>query len=257
MDLTFLHNSRLISVAKTEQALAWLIEHGPVIDDPELPPWILRSLVADRRILRLQRSLYLVPDRQGRLLSLPAAVNAVEPGSYITGHGALSLHGLNDQDISHWWAVSPHRRSDIRYGRFRAHFVLSPAHARTAARTEVWAEGDKVTIATVAQAFADELRFMPYRLDWVETARVLRNARDAGKVTERQIVAALGPRPPIALARRAGLLLALAGARPNKQLLALARKNDDVTRLAGGSVVDREWRLTLPVPREQIVRAIQ
>lgn len=257
MNLSILYENRIIAVAKTEQGLAWLIEYGPVVADPPLPTWMLKALVADRRILRLRRGLFLAPTREGRLPSFPATINAVDPAGYITGHGALSIHGLNDQDVSHWWSITSRRRSDIRYGPYRAHFTLSPVQARQGHRTLLQVDGEAVTLATVTQAFVDEFRFMPYGLDWIETARVLRNALETQKTDEHEVVRLLGPRPSIAVARRAGLLFEMVRSEPNPELLSIARKNDDITRLAGATVTDKTWRLTLPFPRERILRAIR
>lgn len=257
MNLSVLHENRVIAVAKTEQGLAWLIENGPVVADPPLPAWMLKALVADRRILRLRRGLFLAPTKEGRLPSFPAAINAVDPTGYVTGHGALSMHGLTDQDVSHWWSITSRRQSDIRYGPYRAHFTLSPVQARQGHRTSLQVDGETVTLATVTQAFVDELRFMPYGLDWIEAARVLRNALETQRIDEHEVLRLLGPRPSIAVARRAGLLFEVVRSGPNPELLSIARKNDDITRLAGATVTDKTWRLALPFPRERILRAIR
>jgi len=257
MNLNNLHDSRVVSLPKQEQGLAWLIERGPLVADPPLPAWMLKALVSERRVLRLRRGLYLVPDESGRLLSLAATINTVDPDGYVTGHGALMLHGLNDQDISHWWSLTSRRQSDIRYGPFHVHFVVSPENAKAGRRATLTADGDQVRVATVTQAILDEVRFMPDGLDWVETARVLRNALEDRKTSEHQIVALLRARPSIAVARRLGLLLELVQSKTNPDLLAIARKNDDLTRLAGGIVSDKTWRLSLPLSRDRMLRAIQ
>lgn len=257
MNLSILHDRRIIALDKTEQAMAWLVQNGPLVADPPLPLWVLKALVADRRILRLRRGLFLAPRDDGRLPSFPAAINSVEPAGYITGHGALVAHGLNDQDVSHWWSLATRRQSDIRYGRFRAHFTLSPERARTGQRTTVQVEGDNVTVATVAQAFVDELTFMPFGLDWVEIARVLRNAVEANRTNEREMLSLIRERPSVAVTRRAGLLFELVRGRPDPELLAAARANDDITRVVGSGVTDRTWRLTLPFPRERILRGLR
>jgi len=138
---------------------------------------------------------------------------------------------------------------------FRAHFVLSPEGAATAARTTLNMRGEQIVVATVAQAFVDEVRFMPYGLDYAETARVLRNAFDARKVTEWDLVVVMRKRPSVATARRLGFLLDLVRARPNRELLAMARSQDGVTRLAGDSIPNNTWRLFLPSPVDSILRA--
>ena len=255
MDINSLHESRLIALPQKEQGLAWLIEHGPLVPNPPLPMAVLRTLVADRRILRLRRGLYLAPTPQGRLPSLPRTINLVDSVGYVSGHGALMLHGLNDQDVSHWYSITSRRQADVAYGVSRVHFVLSPQTAATAARSTLNVRGDQVVLATVAQAFVDEVRFMPYRLDYVETARVLRTALGAGKVTERELVDVLRKHPSVAAARRLGFLLELVRARPNPDLLEMARSQTGVTRLAGDTIQIETWRLYLPVSPDSIIRA--
>lgn len=255
MDINSLYESRLIALPQKEQGLAWLIEHGPLVSNPPLPMAVLRSLVTDKRILRLRKGLYLIPTPQGRLPSLPGAINLVDPVGCISGHGALMLHGLNDQDISHWYTVTARRQADIAYGAFRVHFVLSPQAATTADRTTLDVRGEHVQVATIAQAIVDEVRFMPYGLDYGETARVLRNAFEVGKVTERDLVAVMRRRPSIAAARRLGFLLELVRPRPNSDLLTMARSQEGVTRLVGDSVPNSTWRLFLPSPADSILRA--
>jgi len=135
--------------------------------------------------------------------------------------------------------------------------VLSPARASRGQRTPIQVEGDEVVVATVAQAFLDELALMPDGLDWVEMARVLRNAVEAGRTDEQEFLALLRDRPSISVARRAGFLFELVRGQPHPELHSLAHTHDDITRVAGSSVTDRTWRLTLPQSRERIARAIR
>ena len=255
MDINSLHKSSLIVLPQKEQGLAWLIEHGPLVASPPLPMAVLRTLVADRRILRLRHGLYLAPTPQGRLPSLLRTINLVDPVGYVSGHGALMLHGLNDQDVSHWYSVTSRRQADVAYGVSRVHFLLSPQAAMTSARSALNVSGDLVMLATVAQAFVDEVRFMPYRLDYVETARVLRTALGAGKTTERELVDVVRKRPSVAAARRLGFLLELVQTRPNRDLLVMARSQRGVTQLDGDTIRSETWRLYLPVSPDSIVRA--
>jgi Transcriptional regulatory protein, C terminal len=155
-DLGRLHGRDLIAVDKTEQAMAWLISQGPVVEHPPLPAWITKKLVAARRIMRLRRDAYLVPDASGRLPSLPRAMNLLDPSCYVSGHGALAAQGLNDQDIAVWWSVGNRRQADISYGLFRAHFVVSPESAKHGEYHVVTSDGDRVKMATPAQALVDE-----------------------------------------------------------------------------------------------------
>jgi predicted transcriptional regulator of viral defense system len=255
VDINRLHRSSIIAVPQKEQAMAWLVTHGPLVANPPLPMAALRSLVTGERILRLRRDLYLAPDRSGRLPSLPETLNLVAPDGYISGHGALMLHGLDDQDISHWYSVTANRRPDVRYGLLRAHFVMSPNQVAVSATTSLAVGGHRVKVATAAQALVDEVLLMPWGLDHVETARVLRTAIEARAVTEIELVRQLGRRPSVAAARRLGLLLELVTSHPNADLLAMARSNRGVTRLAGDAVFDETWRLYLPQSRAEIAKA--
>lgn len=255
VDINSLHESNLIALPHKEQGLAWLVAHGPLVKDPPLPMSVLRALVADRRVLRLRRGLYLAPSTDTRLPSLPATINLADPPGYISGHGALMLHGLNDQDIRDWYSVTARRQADLAYGVFRVHFVYSQARAEVAARTRVVIRGEPITLATPAQALVDEVDIMPYGLDHAETARVLRNALEARKVTESELVGVLRNRPSIAAARRIGFLLEVASDRHNPDLLAMAQSRSGMTRLSGDDVAEWKWRLFLPQPRNSLVRA--
>lgn len=255
MDISSLHESRLIAIPQKEQGMAWLVSHGPLVVNPPLPPQVLRALAAERRIVRLRKGLYLAPSAAGQLPSLPATINLADPDGYISGHGALMLHGLNDQDISRWYSISNRRQADITYGRLNVHFVYSPEQRRVARVTTVSHRGTRVTVATVAQAFIDEVTLMPYRLDYSETIRVLRNALQSRQTTERELVAVLKRRPSVAGARRLGFMLEAVLGRITPELLDLARRNEGTTAVGGATVAERKWRLMLPRSRDAIVRA--
>lgn len=255
-DLGRLHGRDLIAVDKTEQAMAWLISQGPVVEHPPLPAWITKKLVAARRIMRLRRDAYLVPDASGRLPSLPRAMNLLDPSCYVSGHGALAAQGLNDQDIAVWWSVGNRRHADISYGLFRAHFVVSPESAKHGEYHVVTSDGDRVRMATPAQALVDEARLMPLGFDWIETARVLRNAVDAGQVDETELLRLLAKQPSLTATRRLGLLFDIVRGAPDQGLLAAARRNLTLTRGAGDRFVDQGWRIALPVERQRIKRGL-
>lgn len=255
VDITSLHESRLIVIPQKEQGMAWLVTHGPLVVNPPLPAQLLRALAAERRIMRLRRGLYLAPTAQGELPSLPAAINLVDPDGYISGHGALMLQGLNDQDVSHWYSVSARRQADILYGRMHAHFVYSPEQRKAGRIISSAHRGSLIRMATVAQALIDEIVLMPFGLDYVETTRVLRNALQARQTSERELIATLKRRPSVAAARRLGLMLELITGKANPELLAMARSNDGTTTLDGATIPDRTWRLKLSNSRETIVRA--
>ena len=257
MNLDNLHERHLITVKKTEQAMAWLVEQGPLVQDPPLPTWITESLVASRRIMRLRRGVYLVPEASGRLPSLSRAMNLLDPVGYVSGHGALAAQGLNDQDISHWWAVSGRRQADIAYGPFRAHFVYSPDSAKQGKRHAVLYEAERSQMATPTQALFDEARLMPFGFDWIETARVLRNAVEAGRTDEGQVLRLAKQTPSLAAVRRLGLLFEIVRGKPDEMLLAAARRNLTVSRVAGDETVDPTWRITLPFGRDRIIRGMK
>lgn len=237
--------------------MAWLVEHAPLLIDPPLATWITERLVEAQRIMRLRRGVYLVPDHDGRLPSLARAMNLLEPDGYISGHAALSAQGLNDQDVSHWWAVGTRRQADITYGRYLGHFVFSPASARTGLREAVRVEGEPVTMATATQALVDEARLMPFGFDWIETARVLRNAAETGRTDEVRVLRVLERQPSLAALRRLGLLFELVRGAPDAHLLGEARHNLTLSRITGDSHVDPTWRITLPFDRSQISRAMK
>ena len=255
MDITSLYESNIIAVPQKEQALAWMIEEGPLVQDPGLPMPALRSLVAQQRILRLHRGLYLAPTANGRLPSFPSTINLVDPEGYVSGQGALSLHGFNDQDISRWYSVGPSHRGDITYGPFRAHFVESPARSRNASRTQVEVQSEPVVVATPARAIIDEVDLTPYGLDPVEVARALRHTVGSGAVTEGDLMAEWKRTPSVAAARRLGLLLEIVTGERSRAFLEVARSRGGVTRLRGDTVAEPVWRLFLPRSREDIARA--
>ena len=254
MDINSLHENTIIAVAQKEQALAWMVTEGPLLEDPPLPMTALRALVADQRILRLRRGLYLAPRLDGRLPSLPRTLNLIDPDGYVSGHGALMLHGLNDQDIVAWYSVSPRRRGDIEYGQFRAHFVLSPDRAHAGSRVRIEVRGEPVTVATPARALIDEIDLMPLGLDLAETARVLRHALGSRVVSESGLITELGRTPSVATARRLGFLLEVVTGSRNATLLALAHSIGGITRRPGEDIPELTWRLYLSQARNEIAR---
>jgi predicted transcriptional regulator of viral defense system len=257
MDLHNLHERQIIAVAKTEQAMAWLVANGPLVVDPPLPNWLMKSLERSRRVMRLRRGIYLVPKPDGRLPSLPRAMNMLDEDGYVTGHGALAAQGLNDQDVSRWWAVGSRRQSDIVYGLYRAHFVFSPEAAVGGERAMVSFEGEQVRMATATQALVDEARLMPFGFDWVETARVLSNAVAVDRTDEERVIRVLRKQPSLAATRRLGLLFELVRGEPHKGLLELARRSDTISRVSDGRVTDPPWRIGLPFGRDHIRRAMK
>lgn len=254
MNINNLVRNGIIGVPQQERGMAWLVDHGPLVVAPPLPMAVLRALVSSERILRLRRGLYLAPDVTGRLPKITEVIALVDPDGYISGHGALMLMGLNDQDVGRWYSVSPHELADVTYGPLAVHFVHSPralARAKTAA---VSIAGHPVRLATVAQALIDEIDLMPWDLDYPETVRVMRNALDSGRVNERELLAVWQAHPSVAAARRLGFILELATGRASAAIAAIAHRNLGLTGPASGQL-DLAWRLRLPASREYIVGA--
>jgi len=255
MDLTNLHERNLIAVPQQEQALAWLIANGPLVERPPLPMTVLRNLVRQQRLVRLRRSAYRAPTAGGKLPSLPRTIALLDPEGYISGHGALSLHDLTDQDIVHWYSVSVRRQADIAYGQTSTHFVLSPARRRVASTRSIRVGGERVVVATPARAFVDEVELMPFGLDYPETARILRYAVDVRAATEDDLVAEIARTPSVAGARRLGFLLELATGHPNPRLRAIAQATPGMTRTSRDDVAEYPWRLYLPQSPRAILAA--
>ena len=255
MDINKLHESNLVAIPQKEKALAWMIEEGPLVESAGLPMTALRSLVAQQRILRLRNDLYLAPMHEGRLPSFPRTINLVDPDGYISGMGALSLHGFNDQDIARWYSVSATRQADIAYGQYTAHFVMSPSHALNASRTQVKVLSGPVILATLARAIIDELDLMPFGLDLVEVARTLRYAVGSGALDEDQLMAEWQRTPSVAAARRLGLLLEIVTGKQSDAFLRVSHSRGGITRLDGDGISEPAWRLFLPQSRAEIARA--
>jgi len=55
MSLNNLIKVGAVALPKVEQAAAWMIGQGPIIEHPELPVWVLRTLVGQNRVARLRR----------------------------------------------------------------------------------------------------------------------------------------------------------------------------------------------------------
>ncbi len=251
----------LTRTPKLEQAMAWLIEHGPTHVNPPLPAWMLHDLVQGKRIANLRRGVYLAPTESGAMWSLPAVATQLEPSGYLSFYGALVLHGLTDQDSSLWGYVLGQRQSSLRYGQQRLDFVHWPRRVRSA-KAKLMRRGDEVIrLATPTQAFTDALEAPRYVTSWPELLHVLRTGIALGKLSAARLRArAIDTRSP-ALARRLGLLLELETGKADPELLALAQRSNTWTRLAGlGSRVaarDARWRVELPRSREDLLAAVR
>lgn len=255
MDINKLHDSNLISIAQQEQALAWLIEQGPVIENPPVSMALLRNLVKRHRLIRLRNGLYLAPRKNAKIPSLAKTINLVDPPGYISGHGALSLHDLNDQDISRWYSVTSRRQPDISYGQSSVHFVLSPERRRVANTGRIFARDEWVVAATPARAIVDEAGLLPFGLNYAETIRILRYAIDTQATTEAEILSELKLTPAVSAARRLGFMLELATGHKNAQLLKIAQSVSGMTKVSEDDTAEYPWRLYLPQSRSAILGA--
>lgn len=246
---------------KLEQAMTWLIEHGPVVVDPPLPQWLLHDLVEGQRIARLRRGVYLVPTPTGQMRSLPAVATQLAPRGYLSFYGALVLDGLTDQDTTRWGFVTDKRQGSLKAGGQELDFVPWRRRLRTA-EVNTWQRGsEQIRIASPAQALTDALEAPRYAPSWSELLHVLRNGIARRKFTLGRLRArALATDSP-ALARRLGLLLEMETGRIDPALLAISQRSNDWTRLAGlGTKVrvrDSRWRLELPRSREDLLAAVR
>jgi predicted transcriptional regulator of viral defense system len=254
-----LYDVGLLRIPVLEQAMAWLVENGPLVAHPNLPAWTLKALVKDRRIVRLRRGLYLVPDRDGHLPSLEATIQHVAPTGYITGWAALAHHGLTDQDPGRWAVVTPERNAGFAYGRATVDFHTSPSRAAGAdiVIASEGRHGPGVTRwATAKQAFIDLLDRPELGPDAGSVAGSLRTGIEGGVVGFADLVSAVTGHGAVASARRLGFLGEIASNSRLPGLLPLAHRSHNWSRLGTSETVARDsrWRLLLPLPVD-VIRA--
>ncbi|MGH7760395.1 MAG: type IV toxin-antitoxin system AbiEi family antitoxin domain-containing protein [Candidatus Dormibacteraceae bacterium] len=238
--------------------MSWLVDHGPVAAKPPLPMWALDRLVRQGRVMRLRRDFYLAPTKEGQLPSIQTVAGLLSPGGYISFHGAFILHGLTDQDTSTWVVMSERRQAAARYGTRRIQFVYAPARA-AAGHTQVRNfDGFPVRVATVAQAMFDCLA----RPQSAPSPRALISIFALGlksvRLNKKQFIQLVVEADSPAVARRAGLLLELAGAKVDERVRNIALRTHDrspLLRQGPAAASDPTWRLELPVPREELVAA--
>lgn len=255
------YESGLVRPSKLEQAMAWLVDNGPLLEEPELPSWILHELVKAGRIARPRRGLYLAPSRSGEMLSLPTIATHLEPQGYLSFYGALVLHNLTDQETATWQYVSPRRLRPLRLGQTRLEFVPWPSRLRSAEAKVQTVGGLRVRIASPEQALCDVLEAPRLAPSWSELVHVVHTGlalRRVG-VTRLRLRAQAIDSP--ALARRLGLLLEMETGSVDRTLLKIAQRSNDWTRLAGlGTRVrarDARWRLELPRSRAELLAAVR
>lgn len=242
---------------KVDQAMSWLIEHGPVVANPPLPNWVLRSLVRAKRIARLRRGLYLVPRANGSMLRLSAVAALVAPDGYLSFYGALTLHGLTDQDAARWGMVVRSRRRPLRYGPFTLEFVAWPVRLRTAKTQVRMVDAVTVRVATPVQAFCDALEAPRLSASMPEQLRVLRTGLTTGAFTVAALRAHARDVNSVTLARRLGLLLELATSKVDRDLMSIARRSHAWTSgdRREHRAADSRWRVRLSRDRADLLRA--
>ncbi len=238
----------------------WLVQNGPLIENPSLPAWILKRLVRTKRIARLRRGLYLVPDRRtGQMLPLPTIAARLAPNGYLSFYGVLSIYGLTDQDPTSWAIVTRRRQASLRYGRQRLYFVAWPERLRKAKTQRRSFRGSQVRVATPVQAYCDTLEKPRLSPGLPELLHVLIVGLSTKQLTARRLRAHALRLNSVVLARRLGLLLEMATGRVDPALKELARKSHNWTPLERMShrrpIRESRWMLVLPAPKDHIAAA--
>lgn len=247
-----------VALPKVEQAVAWMIEHGPIIEDPRLPPWVLHSLARQNRIVRLRQGVYAVPDANGRVrLSAFAVGDVVEPGSVVSFHAALAFWNVTDQTPRRIGVVSKKRHSPVLFGPQTVVFLARP---RTLKRMEFKTSriGDRrVRVATPAQAFIDALSHPPLAAAPSEMLAILVHGLATKILTSGALRRRALADGSLVVARRVGLLLELATGEVDAQLLARAHSSHAYSRFEGpeGQAAEHavpRWLLRVPAPPERL-----
>ena len=256
-----LYELGLVVAPKVEQAMAWLVENGPVHVDPQLPIWMRKALVNDRRIARLRRGVYLAPRAAGQMLSLPAVATELSPRGYLSFYGALVRHELTDQDTTVWEFVTGTRQAPLRLGPDRLEFVPWPRRLANAEATVRTFGDERIRIASPAQALCDVLEAPRLAPNWSELIHVLRTGLALRRLSRRALRARAVKIDSPALARRLGLLLELESGTVDQDLLQIAHRSNNWTRLTGlgteTRVRDSRWRIELPRSRGDLMAAVR
>lgn len=242
---------------QVEQAMAWLVANGPLHQDPPLPHWTLRQLVRTERIARLRRGTYLAPRPDGRLPAAPAVAQLLAPEGYLSFYGAITLHGLTDQDTARWVMVTRAHQAPARAPRAQFDFVPWPARVRGAQVRTRAIDGVRVRLATPLQAFSDCLEAPRFAPSFPELVHVLRDGLALRRLSRGSLVErALELSSPV-VARRLGLLLELVTGEVEPRLVDVAGRSHNWTRLDDRPATIREprWRLLLPRSRGDILAA--
>ncbi len=257
MNSNNLEKMGLIYSPKVEQAMAWLVDEGPLHRTPHLPAWMLRNLTTGQRIARLRRGVYLAPQVSGRMPGLLPTAQLLEPAGYISFYSALVEHNLTDQDSALCVMVAPVRQRSVHYGQFRIHFVPWPRRLKSAATLTLRRDNITLRLATPIQALLDSLEAPRFSPSAPEMFRMLRDGLDFKKITLRPLLRqAVGLNSP-AVARRLGFLLELATGEVYPELLEISMRSHAWTRFDDAEPRAREsrWRLLLPRSGSAIVMA--
>ena len=246
MSLNNLLKVGVVALPKVEQAAAWMIGQGPIVEHPELPAWVLRTLVGQNRVVRLRRGVYAVPDAEGRLQLSPFAVGeVVEPGSVLSFHSALAFWNVTDQTPRRVGVVSKRRHSPVAFGPQAVVFLARPRKLRhmEIKRSKI---GDQtVRVATPAQAFIDALSYPPLAASPAEMLTILVHGLATKILTPTGLRRRALADGSLVVARRLGLLLELATGTTDSELLERARSSHAYSSFDG----PEEHRAIHPVPR--------
>jgi len=261
MSLNKLLKVGAVALPKVEQAAAWMIEQGPIIEHPELPPWVLRTLVGQNRVARLRRGVYAVPDAQGRLRLSPFAVGEiVEPGSILSFHAALAFWNLTDQTPRRIGVLSRTCHSSIALGPQTVVFLARPRALKRMERKLAKIGDLTVRVATPSQAFVDALSSPPLAASPAELLAILAHGLATKILTPTGLRRRAIADGSLVVARRLGLLLELATGTADSELLDRARTSHAYSSFDGPEdqqathAVPR-WLLRTPAAPERIQAA--
>lgn len=238
-----------------EQAMAWLVEHGPVVASPPLPVWTLKRLTATNRILRLQRDLFLAPRVDGSLPTLTETLTLLGLTGYVSFGAALYTHGLTDREPRTWTLITDRRRHPLRYGYRSIAFVSAPDALATAETTTFETQDGTYGMATAERAVTDSLDFIAYAPPLPELMQVVRSGLAVGRLSKDSLVARVLDDHPIGTVRLLGLLIELATGDVDQRLWMRARTSHRYTsmRISEDGYNDAKWRLRLPATRAQLI----
>lgn len=239
-----------------EQAMAWLIEHGPLISAPPLPLWALHRLVKAGRIAHIRRDLYVAPHPDGTMPSAEELVCDVDPQAYVSFSAALAHHGHTDQDPVQVIAVSPAKQWSFDYGP-RQVMIVPGSRSLGSPDWDVMSDDHGgYRLATVQQAFIDALARPALGPPVSTLVRVVQTLARTDSPDLDELVQRVGATDSPVLARRLGLLLELATGTTNFNLLAQGHRNHTTSRFGGERIAEHDprWRIDLPMSKEQILQ---